>query len=83
MSYEINPNRLEVLRDLVTRLDNQRPGTSGYIVERDELVDILLSLTPHLGANVILNPLHPGEHPDWVKVELKTTFSLSRQELGL
>lgn len=78
-----NTDAIEVLKDLVNKLDNRNPRTSGYIVNRDGLIKILESLTSHLTANVMHRPLLPGESNDWVHVELKTTFSLSREELGI
>ena len=74
-----NTDAIEVLKDLVNKLDNRNPRTSGYIVNRDGLIKILESLTSHL----MHRPLLPGESNDWVHVELKTTFSLSREELGI
>ena len=72
-----NTDAIEVLKDLVNKLDNRKPGTSGYIVNRDGLVKILESLTSHLTANVMHRPLLPGESNDWVQPLTRRARSLN------
>lgn len=72
------PKPETALSKMVEKLDNKRPGTSGYVTYRKEIVDILNELSERVPANVFLEE-SPFENE--VRVTLKLSFTLERDLL--
>jgi hypothetical protein len=72
------PKPETALSKMVEKLDNKRPGTSGYVTYRDEIVDILSELSKLVPANVFLEK-SPFENE--VQVTIKVSFTLERDLL--
>lgn len=68
-----------VLLEVLRRLDERRPDTTGYIAYNPEIVTLLNSLTRTLPANVMTD-----ERPwdDEVHIMVKFGFTLSRSEIA-
>jgi hypothetical protein len=72
------PRPETALSRMVEKLDNKRPGTTGYVTYRPEIVDILNELSELVPANVFLEE---SQFDNEVRVTLKVSFSLERDLL--
>lgn len=75
-----NENNQSALKTMVEKLDNRRPGSSGYVTTLPELQAILSELTPRLSV-AILESNQPYGHTEDISVEVKFGFTLERELL--
>lgn len=69
------------LMNMIRKLDERKPGTSGYVTQVPELKGILSEITPLVSVGVYTHPNYNHEDTDTVPVEIKFSMHLSRSEM--
>ena len=59
------------LMNMIRKLDERKPGTSGYVTQVPELKGILSEITPLVSVGVYTHPNYNHEDTDTVPVEIK------------
>ena len=69
------------LMNMIRKLDERKPGTSGYDTQVPELKGILSEISPLVSVGVYTHPNYNREDTDTVPVEIKFSMHLSRSEM--
>lgn len=78
-----NTSASPALTQMISKLDNRRSDAQGYVTNNPELVSILKELSPSVPLAILQEKTpFPDEENDYVCVQVKLSFMLSRSELA-
>lgn len=78
-----NTSEPTALDQMISKLDNRDRDSRGYVTYTPELVRILSELSPNVPVSILQSRTpYPDDNNDYINVEVKLGFLLSRSELA-